>query len=151
MKKYHLWYTGKVLKKVRSGNTILTQIRGDYMGSAEFEFGAVPGALANFLTSQEELVFNKVIVEGNLYRYWVRKSQEEMLVAAITNYKDTVKGLKEIHTLSDFFSGNVSDTCIFGIDEGYECFIYTNKTLTSRFKDTKENTVNVLRENEWIE
>lgn len=61
MSKYHLWYTGRVLKKAESGNTILKQIDGDYMGSAEFEFGAVPTALANFLTSEEELVFNKVV------------------------------------------------------------------------------------------
>lgn len=151
MSKYHLWYTGRVLKKAESGNTILKQIDGDYMGSAEFEFGAVPTALANFLTSEEELVFNKVVVEGNLYRYWVRKSQEEMLVNAITNHKDTIKGLKETHTLRDFFSGNASDICVFGIDKYYECFVYTNKTLTSRFKDVKDNSIAVLKENGWFE
>ena len=150
MKKYHLWYTGRVLKKAESGDTILKQMRGDYMGSAEFEFGAVPRTLGNFLTSGEELIFNKVVLEGNLYRYWVRKSQEDMLVTALTNYKDTIWSLKESHTLSDFFTGNGSDTCIFGIDKDYECFIYTNKTLTSRFKDVKENTVDVLKENNWI-
>lgn len=153
--KYHLWQTGNVKSKVNSNDRILGQFDFDYMGSAEFEFGAIPKALGNFLKCKEPKIFNKVNVtvgdETRLVRYWVRESQQKQLEAALQDIPATRKHLKErCNFLVDFQGKELQNRVIFGIDRDMEFFAWTDKTVKSRILDTMDETIAVLTENEWM-
>lgn len=153
--KYRLWQTGNVKKKADSNDRILGQFDFDYMGSAEFEFGAIPKALGNFLKCEEPKIFDKVnVIVGDktyLVHYWVRESQQERLEDALLDIPATRKHLKErCDFLVDFKGRELQDRVIFGIDPGLEFFAWTNKTVKSRILDTMEETISVLTENKWM-
>lgn len=154
-RKYHLWQTGDVKRKTDSNDRILGQFDFDYMGSAEFEFGAIPKALGNFLKCKEPKIFDKVnVIVGDktyLVRYWVRESQQEQLEAALQDIPTTRKHLKErCNFLVDFRGKELQNRVIFGIDRDMEFFAWTDKTVKSRILDTMDETIDVLTENEWM-
>lgn len=163
MSNYYLLQTGDIKSKKESDNTILTHTRWDYMGSAEFEFGALPKALANLLSSDEEKVFGKIEVTVNeatlgfigdivtetvLFRYYVRKSQVNKLEELLTNItaRNKKSKFKEVVRILD-----KENPIIFGIDKDIEFLAWTKKSYTSKFKEDLDNTYNVLKENDWIE
>ncbi len=154
-RKYRLWQTGDVKRKTDSNDRILGQFDFDYMGSAEFEFGAIPKALGNFLKCKEPKIFGKINVtvddQTRLVRYWVRESQQEQLEAALQDIPATRKHLKErCDFLVNFRGKELQNRVIFGIDRDMEFFAWTDKTVKSRILDTMDETISVLTENDWM-
>lgn len=155
---YHLWQTGNSKTKNKINDTILKQVTWDYMGSAEFEYGALPKALANFLYNpEEEMSFGSIVVKvvdfigikkvekDLLFRYWVRTSQEEQLREALSNLPQVKRDLKE--TLDII---NKENPVIFCIDKNQEFFAWTKKTFKKQMLDVLPNTIKVLKENEYM-
>lgn len=151
--KYHLWQTGTIRTKQNAGETILKQCNWDYMGSAEYEFGAIPEALGRFLSDKEDKVWGKVEVPITVYsgvnvetttkivRYWVRASQEELLLNALKDYRRTVWNLKE----SPFDMMSKPNSVVFCLDKGYECFFWFKKTFRSQLEETMDKSIELLK------
>lgn len=155
---YHLWQTGNSKAKNKVNDTILKQVTWDYMGSAEFEFGAVSKALANFLSNpDEQMSFGSIAVKvvdfigvikvekDLLLRYWVRSSQEEQLREALSNLSQVGRDLKEpLNLLSK------ENPVIFGIDKDMEFFAWSKKTFKTQLLNVLPNTVKLLKEARYI-
>lgn len=114
---------------------ILGNLDLEYMGSAEFEYGAIPAAMLQFIEDPNPKVYGKATVHlpvdklGRtnetrevVVRYLVRKDQEAGLVSLLENWKSRSKGFKEW----DVSLINQGDFCIC-IDRGYFCFMWNGK------------------------
>lgn len=115
---------------------VLGVIDFEYMGSAEFEFGAMPHAIGQLFDTSEERCFGSIEVElpddfgvnpraetktVNV-RYYVRKAQEAQLREMLSNWKKAHKDFKEWRVGLHY-----DRAIVFGIDRGYEFFAWTGK------------------------
>lgn len=123
------------VKKWKGERGILGGLYRSYMGSAEFEFGAVPDALARFLKDTEPKVFGQVLAtvpidplrrsRGNRdvrVRYLVRVSQEAKLIDLLQNWSSAMLNFKEIDVSLSWIKNMV-----FCIDRGFEAFMWNGK------------------------
>lgn len=118
---------------------LLSLLELDYMGSAEFEFGAIPKALLRFCKAPEPKVFGKLTLKANkmlkpgslihapnrqkeitLY-YLVRKSKEQMLQMCFEQWAFGGHPL-----LKDPVYPGEPNTFNICIDEDTECFFGTD-------------------------
>lgn len=95
------------VKQWNAEEGLLGNLNFTYMGSAEFEFGAIPDAIARLLTDTEPKAMGKVEValpkdylrtSGTVMttvRYCVRQSQEAQLVELLENWKTASRHFKE--------------------------------------------------------
>lgn len=143
------WNTEKGLL----GNLELT-----YMGSAEFEFGAIPNTIARLLTDTEPMVMGKVEValpknylrgSGTVMttvRYCVRQSQEAQLIELLKNWETASRHFKERNVdLSQ------SGDFVIVIDKGYECFLWNGKLGKRLLMENILHTARRLIHYEWME
>lgn len=139
-------------------NTILGNIDLQYMGSAEFEWGALPKAMGRLVSSSDPMVFGKVQVNlpenpvrpgknvDVLVRYYVRQSQEQGLLELLLNWGSTSKNFKEWNVkLTE------DKNIVFCIDEGYECFMWNGKLGKRLLTTCIAESIGLLIENEWID
>ncbi len=139
-------------------NSILSNINLNYMGSAEFEFGALPKAMARLVSSSDPMVFGKTQVNlpedalrpgknvDVLVRYYVRQSQEQDLLELLSNWTSASKNFKE---------WNVKLTedkdIVFCIDKGYECFMWNGKLGKRLLTTCIAESIEILIKNEWMD
>lgn len=127
--------TVKKLKGVEEDAPLFKNITLQYMGSAEFEFGAIPAALKRFEKMKDDLITGSVEVplpitnlkstplnKVTLVHYCVHKDQEEDLLHLLNNWRKECKNFKswEVSLVND-------RDFVFCIDEGYECFMWTGR------------------------
>lgn len=147
---YHLIAMGKSKTKVKAKNTILGQVSWNYMGAAEYEFGAIPEALVRFLKCEESKVFSKLTIEfegqQHSMRVWCRESQLEDLKTLFSSYSTARRDFKNPKHFDD-----LKDRVFFGIDKDKEFFVFEKKVFRSQLEDNLENTIKVLKDNEWWE
>lgn len=147
------------VKEWTKGKGILGNLKMEYMGSAEFEFGAVPKALGRFLNAVEPLVFGKITVtlpnhplrpnKGTsevLVRYLVRESQQVMLEEMLRNWPEAAKRFKEwnVHL-------NRPNDLVFCIDKGYEAFMWQGKLGKRLIVSQVQASADLLVEHGWID
>lgn len=114
---------------------ILGNLDLEYMGSAEFEYGAIPAAMLSFIEDPNPKTYGKITVnlpvdklgrtdetKEVVVRYLVRKDQEEGLQHLLSNWKKASNGFKEWNVSLL----NQGDFCIC-IDRGYFCFMWNGK------------------------
>lgn len=160
MHKYHLMQQGtiKPTKMWDSEKTILMNVSLSYMGSSEFEWGALPEAMGRLLSVRDEMIFGKIEVtlpvsvlrpdQGTttvLVRYWVNKDQEKDLVEMLSNWQQYHRGFKEW----DVSLTNPRDI-VFCIDQGYECFMWNGKLGKRLIEEHLDSTLAILTENGWV-
>ena len=139
-------------------NSILSNINLEYMGSAEFEWGALPKAMGRLISSSDPMVFGKIQVNlpenpvrpgknvDVLVRYYVRQSQEQGLLELLLNWSSASKSFKEWNVkLTE------DKNIVFCIDEGYECFIWNGKLGERLLSTCIADTIKVLIKYEWID
>lgn len=147
---------------VKQWNTekgLLGNLNFTYMGSAEFEFGAIPKAMARLLTDTEPMVMGKVEVDlpedrlgrGRdtvpvLVRYCVRQSQEAQLIEMLKNWKTASRHFKEWNV-----GLTQSGDFVIVIDKGYECFLWNGKLGKRLLMKTILHTARRLTHYEWME
>lgn len=161
MHNYHLMQQGRIkaTKMWDSEKTILMNINLSYMGSSEFEWGALPEAMARLLSARDEMIFGKIEVTlpvGShrsdldittvLVRYWVKKDQEKDLVEMLSNWRQYHRGFKEW----DVELTNTGDI-VFCIDQDHECFMWNGKLGKRLIEEHLDSTLAILTENGWIE
>ncbi len=167
-RKYRLIQVGNIkkAKEIESDATWMEALEFEYMGAAEFEFGALPKALGRFYEDQESKVFgyielddqrpfvqyhhqmDKYDKESIRIRYLVRASQEEKLREALSNFKETRKRLKENAYFIEDRSNK--DRFMFGIDKGTEFIAWTGKRMKPLIMERTARSQGVLLENEWM-
>lgn len=139
-------------------NTILNNINLQYMGSAEFEFGALPKALGRLVSSSDPMVFGKIQVNlpenpvrpkknvDVLVRYYVRQSQEQDLVELLSNWTAASRNFKEWNVkLTE------DKNVVFCIDKGYECFMWNGKLGKRLLTTCIAESTKALIKNDWLE
>lgn len=128
--------------------TILKSLDKDYMGSAEFEFGALPRALGRFLSAEDELCWVILKVKkgsqwGKLYAI-VRRSQINKLHKELWDFGKGFTDTKEYVELKHRRS------FLFGIDKGLEFIVAVDSKLLRKLVQLAPNSFEVLVENKWI-
>ena len=127
--------------------TMLKSCDMDYMGSAEFEFGALPTAMGRFLSTKDELCW--VILKLKKGTKWdtlyaiVRKSQVNKLHKELWDFEKGFADTKEYVMLNDRRS------FLFGIDEGMEFIVAVNATPLRKLKWLAPKSFEVLTLNGW--
>ena len=150
---YYLWQRGKTGAFKETHTTILKSIDLDYMGAAEFECGALPGALSNFLKDKDNTVFGsvKIPLEGKtqLIHYWVRESQVETLKQALI---DLAEGKLDLMESCNLFKPAIGGKgrVVFGIDQGFEFFAWTSSKFKAHLEKVTPNSVKMLKLNGWL-
>ena len=158
---YRYMQMGKIKPVSKWGirrNTILSNINIEYMGSAEFEFGAIPTALGRLFSSSDPMVFGKTQVNlpedslrpgknvDVLARYYVRQSQEQGLLELLMNWSSASKNFKEWNVkLAE------DKDIVFCIDKGYECFMWNGKLGKRLLSTCIAESIKTLIENEWMD
>ena len=126
----------------------------DYMGSAEFEWGAIPAALFNFLSSTEEMVYgslhferagklarDNMRIDGSLFNHELQVTAQPLLKETPVKIEYLIRKSQEkdfIIAMEQWaFSGNTipkervypatPDTMHMCIDLGRECFFWNSK------------------------
>lgn len=139
---------------------LLAMLDLDYMGSAEFEFGAIPKAILRFCKSEEPKVFGKLTLKaGKLSKpftkeypdnhnreitifYLVRKSKEQSLVMCLEQWAFGGHPL----LLDPVYPGeqNTFNICI---DEDAECFFGTDTQTFEVLVNCLPESYRVIRQN----
>ena len=128
--------------------TMLKSCDMDYMGSSEFEWGALPTAMGRFLSTKDELCWvilklQKGTKWGTLYAI-VRKSQVNKLHKELWDFEKGFVDTKEYVTLNDRRS------FLFGIDEGMEFIVAADAKLLRKLKWLAPKSFEVLSMNKWV-
>lgn len=146
------------VKDWKADKGILGNLKCEFMGSAEFEFGALPKALGSLLSTEDSLAFGKVQVElpkdplkptlgtcSTLVRYLVRQSQEAGLVNLLQNWKTAMHDFKEwnVHLTKP-------NDLVFCIDEGYEAFMWQGKLGKRLITCQLQTSIDLLVKQGWI-
>lgn len=139
---------------------LLSLLDLDYMGSAEFEFGAIPKALLRFCKSPEPKVYGrltlkagKMLKPGSLIHaenrnkeinihYLVRKSKEQMLVMCFEQWAFGGHPL-----LKDPVYPGEPNTFNICIDEDNECFFGTDSQFSEVLDAGLPESYRVIRQN----
>lgn len=139
---------------------LLSMLEMEYMGSAEFEFGAIPKAILRFCKAEEPKVFGKLTLKaGKLLKpgslihpenrnqeitmfYLVRKSKEQMLVMCLEQWAFGGHPL----LLDPVYPGepNTFNICI---DEDTECFFGTDTQTFEVLTDGLPESYRRIRQN----
>lgn len=147
---YYLVQLGQMRNRiaVKKAGTILKSVDWDYMGSAEFEFGALPKALGCLLSTQDELVIvDKLLFKGysQFLTAVVRTSQVQKLKDFLSNFNDVQSDLKERILIKD------TESVLFGIDEGLEFIVTVGNKKLKLLMDRGKESFELLQKNEWID
>ena len=134
--------------KLKFAETMLKSCNMDYMGSAEFEFGALPRALGHFLSTKDELCWTILKVKegsqwGTLYAI-VRKSQIDKLHKELWEFEKGFTDTKEYVELRH------RGSFLFGIDKGLEFIVVVDSKSLRKLVQLAPKSFEVLYENEWI-
>lgn len=140
----------------KKDGTFITTLDTDYMGSAEYEFGAVPMALARFIGSTDKKVMGMMDVTSQIngevftVRYLVRASQEKELVDAIKNWEKVSRNFKERAPLvkeKAYLSDPPEQLFYLGIDMDSEFFLWRSKFGKRLIRNTLVETLKALKGN----
>lgn len=158
MHRYYLMAQAQLRSTIVPGQTILKSLDMEYMGSAEFEFGAIPKALADFLVCDKPKFTSEIKIKMPERRtfapvedievtvhYWVRAEQREDLEHMLTNWKQSKLEFKEW----DVGLQQPSDV-IFCIDKGFECFIWRSPEVAAMLLSSVRPSVEALIKAEWL-
>ena len=136
---------------------LLSMLEMEYMGSAEFEFGAIPKAILRFCKAQELKVFGKLTLKaGKLSKrdsgveptdeitlhYLVRKSKEQMLIMCLEQWAFGGHPL-----LLDPVWPATPKTFHICIDEDSECFFGTDTQTFEVLSDGLPESYRRIRQN----
>ena len=126
----------------------------DYMGSAEFEWGAMPAAFFNFLLSPDEMVYGSIsfekaghlardnmLVDGSRFKHELQVTQQQLLKDSPIKLGYLIRKSQErdfIIAMEQWaFSGNTipkdrvypatPNSMHICIDSGRECFFWNSK------------------------
>lgn len=138
---------------------LLAMLDLDYMGSAEFEFGAIPKALFRFCKADEPKVFGKLTLKaGKLLKpgrqhpdkaneqitifYLVRRAKEQALIMCLEQWAFGGHPL----LLDPVYPGepNTFNICI---DEDAECFFGTDTQTFETLIDCLPESYRLVRQN----
>lgn len=143
---YYLVQRGKFYLQFKE--TMLKSCDMDYMGSSEFEFGALPTTMGRFLSTKDELCW--VILKLKKGTKWdtlyaiVRKSQVNKLHKELWDFEKGFADTKEYVTLNDRRS------FLFGIDEDMEFIVAVDAKPLRKLKWLAPKSFEVLTLNRWI-
>lgn len=140
-------------------STILGALDLKYMGSAEFDFGALPEALARFLASPKLKVWGKIRVAMPVSRSYGCEKLATVTVRYLAPH-DKVEAVEYmlnnwVAVKSHFKERNVGlqskgDFC-FAIDRGAECFFWRGRQGEELLMECVKRSRDVLIANDWFE
>ena len=93
-------------KEYVESNTVTEAYRPEYMGSAEFEFGALPASLRAMAKDVEQYVGDVVTINDISVYIWCKKDEVDEVKSNIELMAKEKYGiLKEVNHFSDYFNG----------------------------------------------
>ena len=138
---YYLVQQASIDHDVNENDTILKTLNFAYMGSSEFEGGALTRALANLITTKDPLKFGN-LQNGKDTMYLCRVCDEPKLIKLLRDLESARWDLIEID-----IHLNEMDSVMFGIDEGMEFFAFRGTAMYNSLVYRAEKSRQVLVDN----